>query len=77
MIVLLDLFKVSKITNFHFDLFKVSKMTNFNYGLFKVSKMTNFNYHKNHLRRIHFLLRICIYSHDGFYLVLIHMYLFL
>ena len=31
------------------ELFKVSKMTNFNYDLFKSSKMTNLNYHhKNH-----------------------------
>ena len=38
LIVLLDLFKVSKMTNFNYDLFKVSKMTNFNYDLFKVAK---------------------------------------
>ena len=36
LIVLLDLFKVSKMTNFNYDLFKVSKMTNFNCDLFKV-----------------------------------------
>ena len=39
LIVLLDLFKVSKMTNFNYDLFKVSKMTNFNCDMFKVSKM--------------------------------------
>ena len=44
LIVLLDLFKVTKMTNFNDDLFKVTKMTNFNYDFFKVSKMTNFNY---------------------------------
>ena len=38
LIVLPDLFKVSKMTNFNYDLFKVSKMTNFNYDLFKVAK---------------------------------------
>ena len=42
LIVLLDLFKGSKMTNLNYDLFKVSKMTNFNYNLFKFSKMTNF-----------------------------------
>ena len=44
LIVLLDLFKVSKMINFNYVMFKVSKMTNFNYYMFKVSKMTNFNY---------------------------------
>ena len=44
LIVLLDLFKVGKMTNFIYDLFKVSKMTNFNYNLFKVSKVTNYSY---------------------------------
>ena len=44
LMVLLDLFKVSRMNNFNHDLFKVSKMTNFNNDLFKVSKMTNFNY---------------------------------
>ena len=44
LIVLLDLFKGSKMGNFSYGLFKVSKMTNLNYDLFKVSKMTNFNY---------------------------------
>ena len=39
LVVVLELFKVSKITNFNYDLFKVSKMNNFNYDLFKVSKM--------------------------------------
>ena len=43
LIVLFDLFKVSKITNFNYDLFKVIKMTNFIYDLFKV-KMTNYSY---------------------------------
>ena len=38
LIVLLDLFKVTKMTNFNYDLFKVSKMTNFNYDLFKSVK---------------------------------------
>ena len=57
LIVLLDLFKVSKMTNFNYDLFKVSKMTNFNYDSFKVSK-------------------ICILL-GFFYLVLMHMYIFL
>ena len=42
LIVMLDLFKVSKMTNFKYDLIKVSKMTNFNYDLFKVSKINNF-----------------------------------
>ena len=42
LIVLLDLFKGSKMTNLNYDLFKVSKMTNFSYNLFKFSKMTNF-----------------------------------
>ena len=42
LIVLLDSFKVSKMTNFNYDMFKVSKITNFNYDMFKVSKMTNF-----------------------------------
>ena len=36
LIVLCDLFKVIKMTNFSYDLFKVSKMTNSNYHLFKV-----------------------------------------
>ena len=45
LIVLLDLFKVIKMTNFNYDLLKVSKMTNFNFELFKVSKMTNYSYH--------------------------------
>ena len=44
LIVLLDLLKVSKITNFNYNLSKVSKMTNFNCGMFKASKMTNFHY---------------------------------
>ena len=44
LMVLLDLFKVSRMNNFNYDLFKVSKMTNFSNDLFKVSKMTNFNY---------------------------------
>ena len=43
-LLLLDLFKVSKMSDFNYDLFKVSKMTNFNYDLFKVSKMTNFKW---------------------------------
>ena len=43
LIVLLDLFNVSKMTNFNYDSFKVSKMTNFNYDLSKVSKMTNYS----------------------------------
>ena len=34
LIVLLDLFKVSKMTNFNYDIFKVSKVTNFDYDLF-------------------------------------------
>ena len=34
LIVLLDLLKVIKMTNFSYDLFKVSKMTNFNYDVF-------------------------------------------
>ena len=42
LIVLLDSFKVSKMTNFNYDMFKVSEITNFNYDMFKVSKMTNF-----------------------------------
>ena len=42
LIVLLDLFKVRKMTNFNYDLLKVSKITNFIYDLFKVIKMTNF-----------------------------------
>ena len=37
-LLLLDLFKVSKMSDFNYDLFKVSKMTNFNYDLFKVAK---------------------------------------
>ena len=37
LIVLLDLFKVSKMTNFNYDMFKVSKVTNFDYDLLKVS----------------------------------------
>ena len=36
LIVLLDFFKVSKMTNFNYDLFKVITMTNFNFDLFKV-----------------------------------------
>ena len=43
LMVLLDLFNVSKMTNFNYDSFKVSKMTNFNYDLSKVSKMTNYS----------------------------------
>ena len=43
LIVFLDLFKVSKKTNFNYDFFRVSRMTNFNYDLFRVSEMTNFN----------------------------------
>ena len=39
LIVLLDLFKVSKMTNFNYELFKVSKITDFNYDLFKVGKI--------------------------------------
>ena len=39
LIVLRDLFKVIKMTNFSYDLFKVSKMFNLNFNLFKVSKM--------------------------------------
>ena len=35
---LLDLFKVSKMSDFNYDLLKVSKMTNFNYDLLKVAK---------------------------------------
>ena len=34
LIVLLDLLKVIKMTNFSYDLFKVIKMTNFNYDVF-------------------------------------------
>ena len=55
LIVLLDLFKVSKMTNFNYDLFKVSKMTNFNYDLFKVRKMTNFNYDLFKVSKMYFL----------------------
>ena len=42
LIILLNLFKVSKMTNFNYELLKVSKITNFIYDLFKVIKMTNF-----------------------------------
>ena len=38
LIVLVDLSKVSKMTNFNYDLLKVSKITNFIYDLFKVIK---------------------------------------
>ena len=42
------------------DLLKVSQMTNFNYELFKVSKMTNFNYHhKNHPTGSFFMVKNC------------------
>ena len=34
LIVLLDLFKVSIMTNFNYDLFKVSKVTNYSYDAF-------------------------------------------
>ena len=44
LMVLLDLFKVSKMTNFNYDLLKISKVTNFYFDLFKVSKMTNYFY---------------------------------
>ena len=39
LIVLLELFEDSKMTNFNYGLFKPSKITNFNYDLFKLSKM--------------------------------------
>ena len=60
LIVLLDLFKVSIMTNFNYDLFKVGKMTNFIYDLFKISKMTNFNYD---LLKVS---KVTNYSYDAF-----------
>ena len=39
LIVLLDLFKVSKMSHFYYGMFKIGIMTYFNYDLFKVSKM--------------------------------------
>ena len=39
LIVLLDLFKVSKMSHFYYGIFKIGIMTYFNYDLFKVSKM--------------------------------------
>ena len=41
LIILLEMFKVSKMTNFNYDMFKGSKMTNFNYDLFNINKMTS------------------------------------
>ena len=43
LIVLFDLFKVIKMTNFNYDLFKVTKIANFNYDLLKVSRLGRSN----------------------------------
>ena len=67
LMVLLDLFKVSRMTNFNNDLFKVSKITNFNYDQFKVGKTTNSNYDLFKVSKMYFLKLGCF-----FYLVLMH-----
>ena len=67
LMVLLDLFKVSRMNNFNHDLFKVSKMTNFNYDQFKVGKTTNSNYDLFKVSKMYFLKLGCF-----FYLVLMH-----